>query len=379
MTKQVTISPEVRSLAAPSIKSDEGALAVTRGGALLRVAHNVPVYFETGDIYTLDRGTHWVLSAEGYRKVAEIVGPRWENPDHVMVDGVQRSNPHIERLPSGAIRTVVVERTVVARAPNGNLVRHTATLAYDPERYFLAELFGRIRIKKAYSRGGTAQPPSWSSCGRLVPRAALEAGAYVPDPMSEVVYHVDDQIAMVVNLLDPTVHDVLANRGENQKFAERKAATICERLAMSRHPGFPKARLLDQWIDKGSIRTEKRGDWENIVAAKAVIPVIGWIEPDTPTTVGFRETEKPVVIDTYATAHAAEAAMEEEEQEEPLTSASLNPVADGVHELLERLRSVAPKVAAELVDAYSVTDPEQASTLAAEARYHLDRAQAPKD
>lgn len=266
------------------VKSAAADQIVTRHGRLARVVSDVQLRLSAGEIYTIDKGSSFIIQADGYRKLNDVAGMQIVDTPCVVVDGQSVPNPHIVRdQKSGVITDIFIRRGIVGRAQNGNLQALTQTIHYSPETYFRAELFSAVKKKERWSdeANGYVADKDWSDAGRLAPIVYVDGEPQLRDGSlneNEVIYPLDEKIGMVVDLRSGDIADVLANRNENFKFALRKIQTIIDRRLMSAHPGMPRPKI------PGSSVVVTRGDVGRrrnvIIEAVATLRVMGWVELD---------------------------------------------------------------------------------------------------
>lgn len=377
--QELAVIEQQKSQAAARREEAMNRLAAAHGRRLEMVKKQVPLYLESKHFYTLDKGDTFTLTSAGYNALNEAAGLRWDNPATVNVDGQERSNPYIDRDPaSGQIRAIYVARTVIGRSPTGNMVKAPAVICYDPEAYARAELFSKIKMRSEWNDKTKRRESSgkWGGAGRMVPTKAIDSGKVEIDDLTEIVMPLNPLVSIIANLTDSGVQDALGNGIENQKFAERKGATIAERIAFSKHPAMPNPTIPEAYIVRESIQ-KTGGNWPKILSAKAVIPIVGWLEPDTPDTGGANtkpEAEEVSYVDTeVSTAHEADFAESNVIDAEP----SILAITQDALAALDRLANTGKdgaEVAGELAEATPLdesTTAEQAATVLKEAEYHL--------
>lgn len=347
------------------------------GRRLERIVKPIDLYLELGDFYTLDGGDTFILTAVGYQKVNSHAGMRWENPATVNVDGEERENPFLDRdEETGEIRRVYVARTLVGRNPTGNRVAAPAVICYDPEAYAASEYFRAVKLRTQWNEKTRRKEAAteWGGAGRLIPTAVVDAGWKPDDPLRWMVKKMSRDISVVIDIMDPEIQRVMETQIDNRKFAERKAATICERLACARHPGMPSSKLNPDWIDPASVR-KTDGKWAKVISARARIPVVGWLEPDTERT--SQEAPGQILDVEATTAHEAERIIDgvhdvdADDYEEPVVLA----ITQDARAAIESLAAMGPegaRTAKELAE-LRIDDPAVAADVLEECRHHAAR------
>lgn len=188
------------------------------------------------------------LTYEGFLRQNAVAGCAVGQPAEVIVDGVPRTNPYLQRVQKadgrlGDVVRVVIAVIVVGLTPaTGSPVVVNYTLDYDPAKDLLALLGTQAKAapEEVYlvDEGDFERRPGWT----FVP---LYGG---------VGYAVNLRIPGVREAYD-TFANILAN-------ALKKAQTVARRNAMRAHPA----------LAVHTVEIDKRG--------RAVIPVVGWAGED---------------------------------------------------------------------------------------------------
>lgn len=160
------------------------------------------------------------ISVTGYDLLNKYAGLSIVPPRTILDDdGNTRPNPYLERDPKRPddIKRVRVQMVGVGMDVTGSLVFHSVTLSYDLITYARQALWKKWRPKK----GGVGK--DW---GILLP-----PGAKLPKQAEGQwrAYDLEDGNRLWVNLTHPDVLDLLGERNNQAKFAERNAISICRR------------------------------------------------------------------------------------------------------------------------------------------------------
>jgi len=283
MTEKRTGLIVTSSAKAPALRSSESDRIVTRGGALARTVDKVPLRMSKKELFTLDRGKTFTITAEGFRTLNAASGMTIVDAPTVVVDGIEQPNPCVKKDDAtGKITDVWIRKGIVGRSTNGNVLVLTQTIHYSPRLYFLRDLFNLVKMGQRWRKNPSTgknekvSDTDWSEHGRLVPIARLDS---IELADHEAVYPLDETVAIVANLMSSDVAAVIATQNENQIFAVRKAATICERRLCQAHPGFPRQTIQGIGNDAVTITWDDPGSkYAKPVEAVAYLDVMGWVE-----------------------------------------------------------------------------------------------------
>lgn len=233
-----------------------------KGNAVRAVKTVVPLTLEENHLYVVQGKVR--VTADGYTRLNTFAGITTVTPEEIVVDGMARPNPYIERNPrnGNVIDRVHCRVVALGHSATGNLVALDYRLRFDPTAYFIRDLKQRQRYnpkdvldmlqsefdeeKKAGKRRG------WSFY------AVAPAG--------------DDFVGIAVNWSNKDVADKLKDQTELTLFAERRAQTICRRNALRHHPAIA---VTSVQLDN---RTVRLNDKNVPIAGRAMIPIWGWVQ-----------------------------------------------------------------------------------------------------
>lgn len=233
-------------------------------GDLFQIPKSVPVDAVTGEVVAnikKHRGdVRWekrpidskkaALTVQGMQAINAVAGVVVATPPTVMVDGVMRSNPYVERSEGrngrpGDIVRIVQSCVIIGPVPaTGNPVAVNYTLEYSPERELLAmaaNLLSRQKDSEDYIRLTTD-----------VAFDAAKLAGWQFIPMYGGLGYAVKYKAKPVQAMYGDFVNMLTN-------APKKAQTVCMRNAMRRHPAL------------GAYQSVAVND-----AGEAVVPVVGW-------------------------------------------------------------------------------------------------------
>lgn len=282
--------PEVAALGDGSVwirRHPDGAIKAVKGVVVLKEAR--------GEI-ALAKG-RWMITATGYHSLNRIAGLSIVTPPKLeLPDGRAVVNPYpILDEASHTIRQVWVRKLAVGYGPIGNLVITSATLLYDVEVYFVQDLAGKIEKSKA--------------AGRFTTEDQLTD----EDRRKGIFVRIQGPFGVWANLEHPDVIQAVTNWIQTKLHAERRAQSICERLAMAKHPALAERYVEVLGTDKDHFTR---------------VTVVGWVHDLTPQDVQrlaeqAQRGEVPEVrgqraqvIDVKATASDEDAFVTEEEPDE---------------------------------------------------------------
>jgi hypothetical protein len=215
--------PQLKEMDRPDLEALVMSLQVktmvrrTAEGSVVCVQRMVPLaYGRAEDVYEIPK-IGAMINAKGYRKLAAYAGVKFFTPATLMVDGVAKSNPCIERHPvTKSNQRCWVRMVAVWRGPLGEPIARDLTLCYDPGSLFVVSLRGKR----------DSNPAAIISTSRRLDQECEPGWAFFPEmdlPGTEMY------VGLYVNLANPDVSDLIKDRSDKSKFIERYATTFCER------------------------------------------------------------------------------------------------------------------------------------------------------
>lgn len=163
-----------------------------------------------------------MTTGKGYYKANQIASLSIITPQKLKLPtGETVVNPYPVIDPeSGTVRKFWVKKQAVGHGPLGNLVVTSVTLLYDLNMYFIQDLLKKVK----YS----------AQAGRI----CLEAQLTEQERKSGIFYKIDGPLGVWADVSHKDILTAIDTFVNKKQFAERNAQTICERLAMSKHPAL---------------------------------------------------------------------------------------------------------------------------------------------
>ena len=218
----------------PGNLADIGAIVkFTPDGTIQAVRATVTLERERKHFYEVPGGSRdnktISLTSDGLVWVNRVAGVQLITPPTLWIDGCEQRNPVIQRDDAGNILAVVVRKIAFGRNMLGTYCASEATLVFSPRAYFVRDI-----IKAC---GGV-----WKD-GRKVPNPGLgiiKPTAQITDEDRKTKWILDQGLglALIVNTANDEFLRIFGNYQELCLFAERRAQTICERMALSKHPAI---------------------------------------------------------------------------------------------------------------------------------------------
>tara|TARA_R110000824_G_scaffold54028_5_gene149097 strand:- start:4745 stop:6148 length:1404 start_codon:yes stop_codon:yes gene_type:complete len=213
------------------------------------------------------------LTYEGYNRINAVAGCSVAQPQGIVVDGIQRENPYVDRDEHGDLRRIVIGVNVAGPAPHtGNIVVVQYTLDLDP-RTDLQRMLANIlkgspwKNKKANSEGNIEpnDSPSVELPVRLIHRDDWKEWRATKGDTSWN-WHFTPMYGGVGYAHDITHKDVQAAYDKFIGILEhifRKAQTVARRNAMRSHPA----------LSMQTVRIDNEGN--------ARVRAVGWATGDS--------------------------------------------------------------------------------------------------
>ena len=208
------------------------ALMRDAAGQILSYSAAVPL-IQGKHIHTIEKKE--TPAADAFYLANRVAGLAILEPPTVVVDGVERPNPYIERDPaSKTVTNVFIKRAVVGRGPTGKVSMVQVTTNFDLNTYFLQSLQKKMKNHTYAVRDAEAQhkktPEPIALYGQRGEKPATLASPFF--------MAIGGDFGIWADSAAPEIQDALNDWTQKKKFADRLAATICERTAMRKHPAF---------------------------------------------------------------------------------------------------------------------------------------------
>lgn len=188
---------------APTLREANGEIAVIQGKAM--------------------------TTSKGFNSLNQIAGLSIVTPEKLTLpSGDIVVNPYpIADPDSGTISKIWVKKMAIGYSPIGNLVVTTATLLYDIKMYFIQDVMKKVQKNKASGR------------------VCLEQTITEEEKKNGIFLKVEGNLGICAIVNDPDILKAFDTFINKKLFAERNAQSICERLAMSKHPALAHAAYVE--------------------------------------------------------------------------------------------------------------------------------------
>jgi len=219
-------------------------------GGQIRAVKGAPVLRESNGEFAVIQGKA-MTTAKGFNTLNQIAGLSIVTPEKLTLpDGQIVVNPYpIIDPESGTISKVWVKKIAIGYSPIGNLVVTSATLLYDIRMYFIQDVMKKVQ----YNQGAG--------------RVCMEQMLTEEEKRTGIFLKIDNFLGVLANVNHKEILKAIDTFINKKQFAERNAQSICERLAMSKHPALAHAAYL-----------EVVGNEKNRVAK---VPVVGFVNDFT--------------------------------------------------------------------------------------------------
>ncbi|MBI4869275.1 MAG: hypothetical protein HY816_20230 [Candidatus Wallbacteria bacterium] len=213
----------------------------TCSGEIKAVTVSVPLREKLKHFYAIpgrkDEPPTYALQADGYYTLNRALGLQIVTPEELSFEGQTLRNPYIRRTAEGTILEVIVRKLCVGRAPLGNTCVTDSTLCFVPRAYLFRDIIKKMKGYYSKKEGGWVQ--NLNIC-KIKPQSMIS------DEERKTRWIIDQGmgLSLVINVEDKDFLSIFANFNEMQIFAERRAQTVCERMAMSRHPAIAQKVVL---------------------------------------------------------------------------------------------------------------------------------------
>lgn len=291
------------------IKAEFGDVFIKRdsSGRVLRPIKAEMMLFEKErQIYKISKDV-FGISGDGYAKMNKVASITITTPPFVIVDGIKKPNPYIERNPkTRLIESVFVRKIGFGYSPVGNIVAIDKTLYYHVYSYFIQSVQAKMK-RVVWENGGPTDKREFPNAARTGTKddkpTDVQGAKWAFFPTVE-------PLGIWINYADPVIDAVLDEFTQRQRFGDRIAQSIVERNILKAHPAIG--------ISSGKVVVDQnRGAYMNVAAygfrtdespeqmKAAVEKGEAIIEAETIIDVK-PEDEKPAMAETLETEHAAE-------------------------------------------------------------------------
>lgn len=160
-------------------------------------------------------------------------------------DGRTVPNPYLEMDDNGFVKRVTVKKVAVGKSPMGALVMTDAVVVMDGRRRLLEALTKKVeRFPQAGVIGFAGAPPvTWRFQPKKWNKAEGHMEASGPEQIikaaGELRFFAGPQgMGVWVDHTHPEILALLANAIREDDYLQRRAETVCERRALSKHPAI---------------------------------------------------------------------------------------------------------------------------------------------
>jgi len=255
-----------------ALAADFGTIYIKRtsSGEILRPIKAVMTLSQKdGQIYSFQKGKY-ALTAPAYVHLNKVAGVSIVTPQFIMIDGVEKHNPYVERNPrTKAIETVNVRKVGIGYNPAGNLVAIDKSLYYNIYTYLIQTIQARMK-KSAWAWDKDAK--RMKDTGEKEFKNMAEIGTFEdrPEEGPEAKWkflETMDGLGIWINYRHPEVQSILEDHTQRQRFGDRIAQKIVERNILKDHPAIGVSTV------DATVETDKDG---KVINAFAKITVFGY-------------------------------------------------------------------------------------------------------
>ncbi len=245
------------------ISNDEAFVLRTGAGSLRRVMRNVRLSIAAGHLWQMTQGREKriltpgiaSLTVAGLREINKHAGVTVGMAPTVMVDGVERSNPYVERTPDvggqpGTVRRIVIAVIAAGLTESGTPVVVRAVTEFEPMHELRHALLKKLYY--SYNEDGSRRERDWD----MVPEAEVESWkAANADRGTWMVVPLFGGLCGMINVASKGGVALIQEHMQVNATALSKAQTVAERNALRRHPSlsFPQVQI-DQSRGEGFVR-----------------------------------------------------------------------------------------------------------------------------
>jgi len=184
-----------------------------------------------GQLYYVNK--KYNITSDGYKHLNKVASISIVNPQSVIVDGKEQSNPYIERHERTKItKAVYIRKIGIGYSPVGNITVIDKTLHYNLYTYFIQSIQAKMN-KKKWESGKLTDKPEHPDCAEL--------GVKDKEPIKKgkwVWYEMEEPLGIWANYEDPAIIACMEEHTQKQRFADRIAQTIIERNILKDHPAI---------------------------------------------------------------------------------------------------------------------------------------------
>jgi len=204
---------------------------VQNGNIMRPVKSKMNLMQSLGHLYYVSK--KYNITSDGYKHLNKVASISMVNPQSVIVDGKEQSNPYIERHERTKItKAVYIRKIGIGYSPAGNITIIDKTLHYNLYTYFIQSIQAKMN-KKKWESGKQTDEAEYPNCAEL--------GVKDKEPIKKgkwVWYEMEEPLGIWANYEDPAIIACLEEHTQKQRFADRIAQTIVERNILKDHPAI---------------------------------------------------------------------------------------------------------------------------------------------
>lgn len=243
---------------------------------------------------SLEYGKHFAFPAgpdqksmilgEGYDFINQYAGIEIVRPKTLMAqDGSERGNPFFDRDPkTGSLNSMFIRGLAIGYSPTGNLVAIDKTIFVNLPTLLVQEIQAKLKKHPSLGMMGTRdQRPSditfYKDNGKWGKQRVVDAE---PTTIKAVgAWHfigLTGDLGYWVNISHPEIQAAFESFSQKQRFLDRSAGTILNRLLLAQHPAIATKTPIVTDIEV----VEEYG--KKVKSAKAHVFVYGWTAGNDP-------------------------------------------------------------------------------------------------
>ena len=264
-----------RTMEGPSEKialaADFGTVYIRReqDGTILRpIKGKMTLTEKNGHIYSFQKGKYSITAA-GYVHLNKIAGVSIVTPRTIVMDGIEKSNPYVERNPkTKAIETVNVRKIGIGYNPAGNVVIIDKSLYFNIYTYLIQNIQAKMK-KREWEKvpGGKDRKTDIPVFKNMAEVGTFEDRPTEAADAKWIFLVTADPLGIWINYKHEEVQAIMEEHTQRQRFGDRIAQTIVERNILKDHPAIGVSTVT---------ATGEEDRYGNIKDASASVSVYGY-------------------------------------------------------------------------------------------------------
>ena len=254
-----------------ALVADFGTVYIRReqDGSILRpIKGKMTLTEKNGHIYSFQRGKYSITAA-GYVHLNKIAGISIVTPRTIVMDGIEKSNPYVERnAKTKAIETVNVRKIGIGYNPAGNVVIIDKSLYFNIYTYLIQNIQAKMKKREWKKVQGGKDIKTDIPIFKNMAEVGTFEDRPIEAPDAKWIFLVTaDPLGIWINYKHEEVQAIMEEHTQRQRFGDRIAQTIVERNILKDHPAIG--------ISTVAANGEK-DTWGNIKDAAASVSVYGY-------------------------------------------------------------------------------------------------------